>query len=301
MHQDQLGLEGKSFKLREQCGDCRGRSLVCKPRKMRQVRVTTQEGKQGPGNQTRSLETQENGSKMKADMEEVHHKSPSKLVALHPGHIWQSPVPCPSSSTRFGFQVILVGLLCPYCNGDLPAKNKNDLIVYFLSLKKGILFFFFPFNLSNFNRIPPVSPPPLNSFSFAFMTPSLTLYIYMYIYSVKDIIIKISEEEDWLRGILLEVRLNGKKSILLTQIDYRSIWHYIYIYVYICLLHCFCLRFFSFELNVEMFPEHFSDPLSLYLLFPISTPLLSSFFSSASSFPSLFLIFLLFLLMSWVI
>lgn len=117
-----------------------GRSLVCKPRKMRQVRVTTQEGKQGPGNQTRSLETQENGSKMKADMKSSSQKSPSKLVALHPGHIWQSSVPCPSSSTRFGFQVILVGLLCPYCNGDLPAKNKNDLIVYFLSLKNTFFF-----------------------------------------------------------------------------------------------------------------------------------------------------------------
>lgn len=156
-----------------------GRSLVCKPRKMRQVRVTTQEGKQGPGNQTRSLETRENGSKMKADMKSSSQKSPSKLVALHPGHIWQSPVPCPSSSTRFGFQVIPVGLLCPYCNGDLPAKNKNDLIVYFLRLKNT---FFFPFNLSNFQQNPTQSVLLLwTLFSFAFMTPSLTLYIYVYI------------------------------------------------------------------------------------------------------------------------
>lgn len=56
MHQDQRAgreefqVKGNNVVIAE------GRSLVCKPRKMRQVRVTTQEGKQGPGNQTRSLE-----------------------------------------------------------------------------------------------------------------------------------------------------------------------------------------------------------------------------------------------------
>lgn len=73
-----------------------GRSLVCKPRKMRQVKVTAWEGKQGPGNQTRCLETQENGSKMEADMRSSSEKSPSKLVTLDPGHIWQSPGECPA-------------------------------------------------------------------------------------------------------------------------------------------------------------------------------------------------------------
>ena len=73
-----------------------GRSLVCKPRKTRQVRVTAQEGKQGPGNQTRRLETQENGSKMEADMRSSSEKSPSKLVTPDPGHTWQSAGECPA-------------------------------------------------------------------------------------------------------------------------------------------------------------------------------------------------------------
>ena len=54
--------------------------------------------------------------------------------------------------------------------------------------------------------------------------------------------------------------------------------------------HSFFLSLFSFELDDDMFPEHFSDPLPLYLLFPILPPLLFSSFSSPLflSFPSLY-------------
>lgn len=38
------------------------------------------------------------------------------------------------------FQVLPVGLLFAYCNGDLPAKNKDDFMFYFLRLENTFFF-----------------------------------------------------------------------------------------------------------------------------------------------------------------
>ena len=181
-----------------------GRSLVCKPRKTRQVRVTAREGKQGPGNQTRRLETQENGSKMEADMRSSSEKSPLswwlRILATHDSPLGSA---LPFIIYQIVFQAIPVGLLFSYCSGDLPAKNKNGLIFYFLSLENT---FFFSFPLS------------------------------------------------------------------------------------LCVYSLLFFELILFELDDDMFPEHFSDPLPLYLLFPILPPLLFSSFSSPLflSFPSLY-------------
>lgn len=154
-----------------------GGSRAHKPRKMRQVRVRIQEDKQGPGNQTRSLETQENGSEVKADMKSSLESSLSRLVVLNPGHTWQSPGKWSALHHLSDFfQVFPVGLLCPYSNGDFPAKGNNDVDIQFPKFKE----YFFHSTYLTSNRI--LCSQSSSSKLFLLLvsiTPFLTLYIYI--------------------------------------------------------------------------------------------------------------------------
>ena len=137
MHQDQLGLEGKSFKLkgtmwwwqREEAWSVnlgRWDKWGLQPRRASRDQKTRLEAWKPKKMHQRWRQT------WRVHQRSLHLSWWLCILATYDNHLGSA---LPFIIYQIFFQVILVGLLCPYFSGDLPAKNRNDLIFYFISLK----------------------------------------------------------------------------------------------------------------------------------------------------------------------